>query len=207
MSRSECRNSSKKLNRKGIINRGIRKARDNLELIKMRFPKRSDMLAVFGVVVFVSYSWSLLGFLNKLSSFLLHFTLGEISNIFTFMMAFTLVESLAVTSVLVLLAAVLPSSWLRDGFALKGFVIVLIATATSILFQRSLEDDYPSTLLLVAVTLVPVVGTVAVLAVLRSMPKVRNILANIQDRILIMLFIYVPIGLLSLAVVMYRNLL
>jgi hypothetical protein len=207
MSRSECRNSSKKLNGKRINNHGIRKARDNLELIKLRFPKRSDMLAVFGVVVFVSYSWSLLGFLNKLSSFLLHFTLGEISNILTFMMAFTLVESLAVTSVLVLLAAVLPSSWLRDGFALKGFVIVLIATATSILFQRSLEDDYPSTLLLVAVTLIPLVVTIAALAALRSMPRVRNILVNIQDRILIMLFVYVPIGLISMVVVMYRNLL
>lgn len=159
------------------------------------------------MVVFVTYSWSLLGFLNKLSSFLLHFTLGEIGNIFAFMMAFTLLESLAVTAVLALLAVILPSAWLRDGFALKGFVIVLIATATSILFQRTLEEDYPSPLLLLAVTLIPLMATVAVLAFLRSMPRVRNILRNIQDRILIMLFVYVPIGLISLAFVMVRNLL
>jgi len=185
----------------------MRKARDTLDLIKNRFPKRGDLLAVFGVVVFASYSWSLLGFFNKLSSFLLRFTLSEIGDIFAFMMAFTLLESLAVTAVLVLLAAALPSAWLRDGFAIKGFVIVLIATATSILFQRSLEDDYPSTLLLAAVTLIPLILTVALFAVLRSMPKVRSILASIQDRILIMLFIYLPMGLISLVVVMYRNLL
>jgi hypothetical protein len=123
------------------------------------------------------------------------------------MMAFTLLESLAVTAVLALLATVLPSAWLREGFALKGFVIVLIATATSILFQRTLEENYPSPLLLVAVTLIPLLVTVAILAILRAMPKVWNILSNIQDRILIMLFVYVPIGLISLVVVMYRNLL
>jgi hypothetical protein len=185
----------------------MRKARDSLDPIKKRFPNRGDLLAVFGVVVFVCYSWSLLGFLNKLSSFLLRFTLGEVADIFAFMMAFTLLESLAVTAVLALLATVLPSAWLREGFALKGFVIVLIATATSILFQRTLEENYPSPLLLVAVTLIPLLMTVAILAILRAMPKVRNILSNIQDRILIMLFVYVPIGLISLVVVMYRNLL
>jgi hypothetical protein len=45
----------------------MRKARDSLDPIKKRFPNRGDLLAVFGVVVFVCYSWSLLGFLNKLS--------------------------------------------------------------------------------------------------------------------------------------------
>ncbi|HJS17399.1 MAG TPA: hypothetical protein VJ785_01530 [Anaerolineales bacterium] len=177
-----------------------------MELIRNRFPDRKDVLAVFGIVVFVCYSWSLLGFLNELSSFLLYFTVTEIGNIFAFMMAFALLESLAVTGFLYLLSAILPSGWLRDGFALKGFVIIIIATATSILFQRSL-DEYPSALILAATVLVPFVLTVAVILALRSLPRIKNILVNIQDRILIMLVIYVPIGLLSFGVVLYRNLL
>jgi hypothetical protein len=149
----------------------------------------------------------MLGFLNKLSSFILYFTLAEIANIFTFMMAFALLESLALTGVLVLLSAMLPSGWLKDGFALKGLVIIVIATMTSILVQRFLEDDYPSTLMLMASSLVPLLLIALLIALVRSMPKVQNVLINIQDRILIMLFIYVPIGLLSLMVVIYRNLL
>lgn len=149
----------------------------------------------------------MLGFLNKLSSFILYFTLGEIANIFTFMMAFALLESLALTGLLVLLSIILPTSWLRDGFAFKGFVIAVIATVTSILFQKSLSDDYPSALVLAVSVIVPVLLTAALIAAVRSVPRVQNILLNIQDRVLIMLFIYVPIGLLSLMAVLYRNLL
>ena len=177
-----------------------------MDLIRNRFPDRKDVLAVFGIAVFVCYSWSLLGFLNELSSFLLYLSVTEIGNIFAFMMAFALLESLAVTGLLCLLSAILPSGWLRDGFALKGFVIIVIATAISILFQKSL-DEYPSALILAATVLVPIALTVAIIFALRSLPRIKNILVNIQDRILIMLFIYIPIGILSLGVVLYRNLL
>jgi hypothetical protein len=178
-----------------------------LELIRDRLPNRSEMLAVLGVAVFVCYSWTLLGFLNKFSSFILYFTLGEIADIFAFMMAFALLESVAVTGVLALLSILLPSGWLRDGFAFKGFVILVIATATSILFQKTLGDDFPSTFVLILFSLLPLALSVALITLVRSMPKVRRLITNIQDRILIMLFVYIPIGLLSLVVVLYRNLL
>jgi hypothetical protein len=164
------------------------------------------MLAVFGVVVFVCYSWTLLGFLNKLSSFLLYFTLGEIASILAFMMAFALLESLVITAILVLLSAVLPSAWLREDFAFKGFIIVLIAAATSVLFQNLLETNFPHPLVLALFILIPVGLAVALITVLRSRPKVYKLVNSIQDRVLIMLFIYVPLGVLSLMFVLYRNL-
>lgn len=176
-------------------------------MIRDRLPNRSEMLAVLGVAVFVCYSWTLLGFLNKFSSFILYFTLGEIADIFAFMMAFALLESLAVTGVLALLSILLPSGWLRDGFAFKGFVIIVIATVTSILFQKTLGDDFPPTLVLILFSLLPLALSVALITLVRSMPKVRRMITNIQDRILIMLLVYIPIGLLSLVVVLYRNLL
>ena len=184
----------------------MQKGQAKLESIRNRLPHRSDLLAVLSVTVFFSYSWTLLIFLYKLSSFLLYFTLGEVADIFTFMMAFTLLESLAVMGVLVLLSVILPSSWLRNGFAFKGFVIVSIATVTSILFQKTL-DDYPSTWALVLFSLVPLAAIVGLIAMVRSRPRLLQLLNNIQDRILIMLYVYVPLGLLSLAVVLYRNLL
>jgi hypothetical protein len=177
-----------------------------LDSIQNRFPRQSDLLAVFGIVVFVCYSWALLGFLNKLSSFLLYFTLGEIGNILAFMMAFTLFESLVVTASLILLSAILPRNWLREGFAFKGFIIVIIATATSILFQKLLDSNFPHPLVLLMFILVPVGLAVAVITKVRSMPKAYNLINNIQDRILIMLFVYVPLGVLSLVFVLYKNL-
>ena len=178
-----------------------------MNLIRNRMPSRGEIIAVFGVVVFACHSWTLLGFFNKLSSFLLYFNLGEILSIFAYMMSVALLESIAVTILLVLLSIILPSSWLRDGFAYKGFVIVVIATAASILFQKFLPDEFPSTLFLAVSTIVPLVLIVVLIGVSRSIPRLQSIFLDIQDRISIMLFIYVPIGILSLIVVLFRNLL
>ena len=174
--------------------------------IRRRFPSRSDVVAVFGLAVFACYTWTLLGFLNKLSSFLLYFTLGEIANILAFMMAFTLFESLVVTATLVLLSAILPSGWLREGFAFKGFIVVIVASVTSILFQNVLDGNFPHPLVLLLFILIPTGLATALIAWFRSMPKAQCLVGNIQDRVLIMLYFYVPLGVLSLAYILYRNL-
>jgi hypothetical protein len=122
------------------------------------------------------------------------------------MMAFALLESLAVTGFLALLCALLPAHWLKYGFALKGFVSILVFAVTSIILQKFL-DKFPSTFILMVAAVAPLVAITLLLFAVRSAPKFRNLLLNIEDRILIMLFVYVPIGLLSLVVVLYRNLL
>ena len=177
-----------------------------LDFISKRLPQRNDIIAVFGVSVFVCFSWTLFRFFNLLSSFLLSFTPGDIGNIFAFMMAFALLESLVVTALLTVLSGILPSGWLREGFALKGFVILIILTITSILFQKILNEDFPSALSLIGFVLVPLILIVALISLMNSKPRLKNILNNIQDRILIMLYIYVPLGLFALILVLYKNL-
>ena len=51
------------------------------------------MISVLAIAVFVCFTWTFIGFFNKLSSFILYFTPGEIANILAFMMAFALLES------------------------------------------------------------------------------------------------------------------
>lgn len=122
-------------------------------------------------------------------------------------MAFALLESLAVIGMLVLLSAILPSNWLKNGFAYKGFAILVLATLDAILFQKALQNDYPSTLTLALASIVPLTLIAILIGVLHSRPKLQNLLVDIQDRFVILLFVYVPIGLLSLVVVLFRNLL
>ncbi len=178
-----------------------------MDWLRKRFPSRSDEIAVLAVAVFACFTWTLVGFFNKLSSFILYFKPGEIGNIFAFVMAFALLESLAATGLLILLSAVLPSSWLKDGFAVKGFVILLVATTTAIRLQHALTDDFPSLQTLLMYSVLPLILIVALLWLVHSRPKLQNILLGLQDRILIMLFIYLPIGVIGLLVVVARNLL
>ena len=165
------------------------------------------MISVLAIAVFVCFTWTFIGFFNKLSSFILYFTPGEIANILAFMMAFALLESLAATGLLILLSAILPSSWLKEGFAFKGFLILLVATLTAILFQKALRDYFPSPQMLLTYTVLPLLVIVLLIWIVKSQPKIQNILLNVQDRILIMLLIYISIGVIGLMVVMARDLL
>ena len=186
-----------------------RKVREYLDrsFISRRFPARSEIIPVLGAAVVACFSWTILNFINKLSSFILYFKLDEILAIFAYMMAFALLESLAFTALVLLISGILPSHWLKEGFAFKGFIIVAVATATAILLQRALRDDFPSVLMLLTYSLIPLTLIVVVISVVHSMPRLQNILLNIADRLSILLFLYVPIGVLSLLIVAYRNLL
>jgi hypothetical protein len=123
------------------------------------------------------------------------------------MMAFALLESLVTTGILVLLSAILPSGWLRDGFAYKGFVVLVIAAVDALIFQKALGNIYPPTRTLLLLSVVPLALIVILLAVLHSKPRLQNLLINVQDRFLILLFVYLPIGIISLIAVTFRNLL
>jgi hypothetical protein len=98
-----------------------------LTVFRERLPTRVEILYVFGGVVFVIYSWAIRGFLYQLSSLRLYHTLGEIFGVFSYLMAFALIESLIIMGGLILMGFILPGKWFREGFAYKGFITTLVA--------------------------------------------------------------------------------
>lgn len=123
------------------------------------------------------------------------------------MMAFDLLESVALAGFVIALSIILPQRWLRHGFAAKGTVIIVVSALASIAYQKLLQDEFPATIWLMLGLAIPILIIVILIYFIHSHPKLQNILLNIQDRISIMLFIYVPLGLFSLIVFIYRNVL
>jgi hypothetical protein len=177
-----------------------------LQILKNRFPHRSEIIAVLGVSVFVCHSWSIWNFLHELPSFLLYFRLVEISAVFAYMMAFAFMESLLVTAGLVLAGAILPSKWLRDGFAYKGFIFIVVGSIAAFVLQKNLRYEFPSTQMLLLNLVIPLILIGLFIAASHVMRPLQKVLLDIQDRISIMLYVYVPIGVVSLVVVVFRNL-
>lgn len=180
---------------------------EGLEFIRNRLPYRSEIIAVLGVAVFACFSWTILRFFNKFSSFLLYLTVAEIAEIFAFMMAFALLESLVVTGILVVLSGILPPGWLRAGFSVKGLVVIFIYGSASLILQKTIPDQFPSLIWLGLGTLVPLGLIIALLLFIGSRPRIRGILLNFQDRLTIMMYIYIPLGVLCLMIVLFRNVL
>ena len=123
------------------------------------------------------------------------------------MMAFAFLESLLVTFALALLSAILPSNWLRDGFVYKGFIAITMATIAAIILQRTLQGEYPAVQILTLIWFTPLVWTAIFIFVVERRPNVQRALINIADRVSIMVFVYVPIGMISFIALALRNLL
>ena len=121
------------------------------------------------------------------------------------MMAFAFLESLLITGILVLLSAILPSNWLRNGFAFKAFIVIVMATASAILLQRTMQGALPALPVLTLIWFAPLVWAVIFIILAERKPRVQTILLEIAERISIMLFIYVPIGLISLIAITVGN--
>lgn len=175
-------------------------------IFKSRLPSRQDAFVVLGVIVFAVFSWSIRGFFFIFPSIVLRYAAGEIFAIFSYMETFALLESLLFLGGLIVLSAVLPKTWLRDGFSYKGFLIVLLGSIASILYQTSLGSNLPDAQMYYLWA-----GGLALLAIgsillFHFIQRWQAVLISIAERFTVFAYLYIPIGCISLTVVVFRNL-
>lgn len=145
-------------------------------------------------------------FFYKVPAFLLYYSLGEIFSVFSYMMAFALLESAVVTLLLVGSAFVLPSKLLKEGFAYKGTLAVLIAAILSIWFQNNLTNDYPSSNWLLASCGIALAVFVLLAFVFHKVAVLQRGAIDVAGRFGLMAYIYVPLGLIGILVFVVRSL-
>ena len=122
------------------------------------------------------------------------------------MMAFALLESLVLTGILTLLSALLPPSWLRVGFDYKASLAVLIAGIASIVLQNDLGYYFPALLPLIGGTLAAFLIWTVLVVWLQRAPAAQQAITGFIERFTVFSYIYVPLGVIGLAVVLIRNL-
>lgn len=132
--------------------------------------------------------------------------IGEILGIFAYDMALNLLESLGVVLIPVLLSVALPQKWFYDRFVARSAALVLLLLGYAMFFTARLqyEDGYPKSLLLWSVFALFVVALLVYLV--GKIPIVCKLLEALSDRAIVFLYVFIPISLISLLVVIFRNL-
>jgi len=177
-----------------------------LKIIRKRLPPKNEIILVFGVIIFAVHSWSIREFLYKIPAFVLYYSIGDIYSIFSYMMAFALLESAVVTALLVACAWILPSKLLREGFAYKGFLAILVLSILSIWLQGVLTLQYPANSLLLTSSGIAVAAFVLLVFLFQKIGFLQKIALNFADRLGIMSYLYVPLGLIGFLVYISRSL-
>jgi hypothetical protein len=137
-----------------------------------------------------------------------YLSITKVLSILAYVQAFSLFESGLLLLVLILLGAILPARFFRDKFTAQGSVLAFTLILWAIVFQiinTTTETWTPGQLLLWAVLLL---ASLVILCVLvRRSERLAQITTAVTERLTVFLYIYVPLGLLGLAVVVARNIL
>jgi hypothetical protein len=172
-------------------------------------PPGRDLLPVFSTVLFPVFSWSMIWFFQKMPGWQPFLDAWAILSILAYALAFALLESLILLGLLVVLAAILPARALRARFVALGSTLVLATTFWTIIFQLIFEPvilywSGAEFALWFGLALVSII--LAMLLVHRSR-RAQGIVSALADQLTVFAYLYVPLGLLGLVVVLARNIL
>jgi hypothetical protein len=132
--------------------------------------------------------------------------MDEIVGILSYMMAFALFESLSVAGGLVLASVVLPGKWYREGFAYKGFLTVSVAAYFMVRLQRYLESEMPLREILLQRFGVALFILILSILVFHFLKPLQKLVLEVEERLQVFLYFYIPLGVLGILVIVIRNL-
>lgn len=177
-----------------------------VEFFRSRLPSKENTLQLFGVIVTLFYSYTILSSLMDFSkNWVLYLNIGDLVGIFAYILAGTFLECLLLLGVLVLIAFILPSKLLADKFTIYGTVLVISLTGSLIYLysQASAYDILAKSYLWFRAF---ASGSVILLVLTELFPFIRRTISFLSERFVVFLYIYIPLSIISIFIVILRNL-
>ena len=173
------------------------------------FPPFKAILPVYALIVFLTYGWSLAVTFWKIPSWLLYMRLGDLAIAFCYIFVVNFVESAIFLIGLLGVGLILPARFLRNRFAAGGTLLAFLLPASAMLhlalyanadlreaFIFSLPVWWGGTFILAAIGLWLAVRS----------KTFENVLTGLADRMIVFLYLFLPLTLIALLVVIGRNL-
>ncbi len=174
---------------------------------RSRVPARAELVRVFAATAFLVYSWTMYVSFWKLPSWLYFLGLGEIASLYSYGFIANLIECLLLTGLTAALSLLLPRAWWRDGFVARSVVIILVLLVSA---QWHLSR-YPTHDLRDAFLASQPLWWLATLAIgvvlawcAGRFRWMRTGLERIADQLTVFLYLYLPLTLIGLIVVVVR---
>jgi len=180
--------------------------------LSRKLPTRNEIILLFLACVIPIHIWSIINILREIPRYLQYLTIGEIIIIFAYTQAFALFESLIVTVLLILFCLVLPARFFRDWFLSQGILIVYITTIWAILYHfqvRIVQGLSPSLVTYMALIWLWAMMYFGVLfgslILIRKKEDFEQKIISFIDRLSVLSAVYIIIDVVSIFIVLMRN--
>lgn len=170
-----------------------------------KIPKPDDIAAVYAVIVAMVYFPTINRFFWKVPSWILSSTLGDLFLLYAYTVVVNFLESLLVLGAVLGLCMILPGKLFLDRFTSRAVLLVILTLGFLIYLGTQMQraSVFPWAL----VRQSPLILLVILLLVhlLDQIGFLRKFLAAAANRFIIFLYISIPVSILSLLVVLIRN--
>jgi len=170
-----------------------------------RIPKQKEILPVYAVIVLLIYGWTILKFSYYVPGWLYFLTIGEILTIIAYSFTVNLLESVLVLLAVVALGVLLPRKWFAEAFIARGASLSVLALGLMMYVanQFNYKKYYPSEVIQWLPVILLLMGVFVYF--LGRVKFVCNAIEFFADRAIIFLYISIPISVISLIVIVVRN--
>jgi hypothetical protein len=189
---------------------GAKEDRIALNSLKSRLPSRSEALSVYSIFVFFVFSWTLYRTSWYVPSWLEYLSIWSVLIIVAYVLAFALFESACLLALVVFFSLFFPLKLFKEKYVLQGSCLALLLSIGAVLVQRKINLVYRLELWqLVAYPLVGLFASVLLVVLLAFLfnrfPLLSRLVNAGIERMVIFVYLYVPLGVLALLVVLARN--
>lgn len=174
-----------------------------------RLPDRQSILYVYATAVFMVYGWTLYTSFWKVPSWFFYLTLGEVLSLYSYSFVINFLESLLLVFPLLLFGVVLPARWWNRHFVPYGMAWVVSIAGSAMLRLYNLrepnmwEDFLHNQGLWWGLT---ASLAIALSYLISRVSLLRKGAEQLADRLVIFLYIYLPLTILSFIVLLVRAL-
>ncbi|MCP4356837.1 MAG: hypothetical protein GY796_02320 [Chloroflexi bacterium] len=165
-----------------------------------------DLWLLFVAVVFPVHVWAIINILREIPSMLLRMSLWEIVAVISYALLFALLDSIVLFVGVTLLGLILPGRFFKDRFVAVGSMLALVTAVWLIIFNLNpawFDQRQSVPLALWAISYVVVVAA-AYIAIWRK-PGVEAKVVNFVNRLTVLSSIYLFLDLISIIIVIIRN--
>ena len=177
-----------------------------MAIFRERILTRNEFIALFIICTIPIHIWSIVNAFREVPAWIIKMSIWEVLGAFAYTQAFALFETISVVSLLVLIFFLLPRFFVGKQVVPIGMMIVLLVTIWLVILQLNVNwiaDRKASALAIWGVSLI-VALSVLILLVRRSR-RLQVFSQQALDRITVLAVLLLLIDLLSVLVVVVRN--
>ena len=175
-------------------------------MLRSKLPTIEQLAPLYALICVPVYYWSLLHFFWRVPSWVNYETPGEILVMLAYTLTVNFLESLLVLSAPVILSLLLPQKWFYDRFMPRALLLVTFGLGYMTFLDKQIKPYIPFPYEFVKWTPLVFVLILALVYLSERIQFLGAILEKLADSLTIFLYILIPASLISLVVVLIRNL-